>query len=71
MGTEESEGGEEVGKAEPSREARGGRMTDGEHRRQHTDSGDDNNNHLLSAHYVPGLVLGSLRTLLTLQAFTE
>lgn len=45
MGAEELERGEEVGKAEPSR--------------RHTDSGNDNN-HLLSADYVPGLELGSL-----------
>lgn len=71
MGTEESRGEEEAGRAEPSRKARGVRVTDGEHGRQHTDSGDNNNNHLLRAYYVLGLVLGSLCTLLRLQALTE
>ena len=56
MGAEEVGGGEEVGKAQPSR--------------QHTDSGNDNN-HLLSADFMPGLELGSLRTLLKLQVCIE
>lgn len=46
-----------VGEAEPSRKACGVRMTDGEHRRQHTSSGKDNKNHyILSVDYVPGFV---------------
>lgn len=56
MGAEELGAGGEAAKAQPSR--------------QHTDSGNDNN-HLLSADFVPGLELGSLRTLLKLQVCIE
>lgn len=38
---------------------------------QHADSGNNDNNHLLSAYCVPGLLSGSLHTLLILQAFSE